>query len=190
MAHEPEALDIVQELTPSVLAFRSAEADASRGWIFGLGLWVAAFAACATPSVAVTPWHPTTTWTLASIAVGAQVLVFGLQGTISDAEEAQHALAPSQTLEQLHEIERRQAELSKSRLLFANDWKIEAEQARYQLTREVEFNGRFTKDTFEPYVLGASLAVKYWPDHARNPNVVLPPGGGPGGQPVSITVPR
>ena len=75
---EPDALDIVQELTPAVLAFRSAEADASRGWIFGLGLWVATFAACATASVAVTPWHPTTTWTLASIAVGAQVLVFGL----------------------------------------------------------------------------------------------------------------
>ena len=121
---------------------------------------------------------------------GSGSLTSRILGTISGIEDAQKALAPNQTLEQLKELERRQVELSSERLLFAEDWSIDAGPGRYELTREVAFNGRFVDGAMQPYLLSATLSVKYWPDHLRDPNLVLPAGGGPGGTPVALTIPR
>jgi hypothetical protein len=113
-----------------------------------------------------------------------------VKGMVSNAETTQKVLAPNQTLAQLQELERKQAELARGRLLFAGEWKIDATDSRYEIKRTVEFNNRFENGNSQPFVTKASLSVKYWPDETKNPELVLPPGGGPGGTPVLITVPR
>ena len=117
-------------------------------------------------------------------------LTHSVSGLITDAEATQKVLAPNQTVAQLQALDKQQAELSQKRLMFVQPWKIDAEASKYELTRVVEFNNRFDKGTSQPFVLSASLSIKYWPDESANPDLALPPGGGPGGTPVQITLPR
>jgi hypothetical protein len=111
-------------------------------------------------------------------------------GVISDEEQAKQVLAPGQTPEELRALEQKKAELLKGRLLFDQDWKIDAQAAQYSLTRVVEFNNRVQNNGSQPFVISATLEVKYWPDEQASPDLVLPVGGGPGGTPVKLTVPR
>jgi hypothetical protein len=113
-----------------------------------------------------------------------------VSGVVSGVETAQQVLAPGQTQAELQEIKSKQAQLSRMRLLFDKNWELDAQDAKYEIKRVLEFNNMVDRGISQPFVKQATLSVKYWPDHTKNPELVLPGGGGPGGTPVTVTVPR
>jgi hypothetical protein len=78
VAHEPEAADIVQDINPAFLSFRSVEMDVNRGWCLCLGGLMFAFLATVLVGFFFLPWHPSNTWWSTSIAVGAPLVAAGL----------------------------------------------------------------------------------------------------------------
>jgi hypothetical protein len=112
-----------------------------------------------------------------------------VRGSISTTESAHPVLAKNQTAQQLKVLDAEEQELVRQRRLWLNDWKLDSQDGKYVVERKIEFNDVFTNGVGKPFVTSATLAVKYWPDFAKNPELFLPIGGGPGGAPAKVLVP-
>jgi hypothetical protein len=112
-----------------------------------------------------------------------------VKGVISTAETTQTVLAKNQTVQQLQAMNAEEQELVRQRRLWLNDWKLDSQDGKYVVERKIEFNDVFTNGMGKPFVSSATVEVKYWPDFAKNPELFLPIGGGPGGAPAKVLVP-